>query len=93
VFFKARVSQDIDSKTRVGTVTNLSLAFEGLEAPQVGQQDISRFFGKTRKMEDEDVGGSPSKRRGAKSGSRGSAADFIDLTQDEEAIVIDSDSD
>ena len=43
-------------------------------------------------MEDEDVGGSPSKRRGAKGGSRGSAADYIDLTQDEEAIVIDSDS-
>lgn len=93
MFFKTRISADISTTSRIGTVTNLSLAFEGLEATQPTQRDIGSFLVKSPRSASGPTEESPSKRHSRGKGSRSSEATFIDLTQDDEAIVIDSDSD
>ena len=89
-FFRARISPHVDTSTKIGTVTNLSLSFEGIEAPQMGQQDIQTFF--SRPGTESPVKARKLHRHASARGSA-SLSDLIDLTKEEEVITIDSDTD
>lgn len=96
-FFASLAQSTSSSSSTLGTITNVSLGFQGLEAAQIGQQGIQSFLGKGG-----DAAGrnsfetSPRKAKVKQDTAIGrSKNDVIDLTtgHDDVITVLSSDSD
>lgn len=80
------------SSSSLGTITNVSLGFQGIEASQMGQQGIQAFMGTTPGSEQKQK--SPFKvKQKPKRTMEGNSKGVIDLTsQDDCIIILSSDS-
>jgi hypothetical protein len=95
-FFASLAQRSSSSSSTLGTITNVSLGFQGLEAAQIGQQGIQSFLGKGVDTTGRNsLETSPRKAKVKQGTSIGrSKNDVIDLTGHDDVItVLSSDSD